>query len=122
MEKKLLSLNEIDSCPAHYVLAVNDTLAVLNGKWKLPIIAAMLQGNNRFCDIQRALLRITPRVLSKELRELELNSIVERRVHDTIPVLVAYELTPSAHALKQVLDHMIAWGVAHQQRVFHPVG
>lgn len=118
MEKKLLSLTEIESCPVQYVLAVNDTLNALRGKWKLPLITALLHETKRFSDLQRALPRITPRILSKELRELELNSIVERRVHDTIPVLVEYRLTPSAYALKQVLDQMIAWGIAHQARVF----
>ncbi len=118
MANKLLSLTEIESCPVHYLRAVNDTMNALRGKWKLPLITALLHDTKRFSDLQRALPRITPRVLSKELRELELNSIVERRVHDTLPVLVEYQLTPSAYALKQVLDQMIAWGIAHQASVF----
>lgn len=118
MAPKLLSLTEIESCPVQYVLAINDTLNALRGKWKLPLITALLHETKRFSDLQRALPGITPRLLTKELRELELNSIVERRVYDTIPVLIEYQLTPSAYALKQVLDKMIAWGIAHQARVF----
>jgi DNA-binding HxlR family transcriptional regulator len=118
MENKPLSLTEIESCPVQYVRAVNDTLNALRGKWKLPIITALLHESKRFGDLQRALPRIMPRLLAKELRELELNSIVERRVHDTIPVLIEYQLTPSAYRLKQVLDKMITWGIAHQAYVF----
>lgn len=114
MTTKLLSLTEIASCPIQYVLAVNDTLNALRGKWKLPLITALLHSTKRFSDLQRALPGITPRILAKELRELELNSIVERRVHDTMPVLIDYQLTPSAYSLKQVLDQMIAWGIAHK--------
>jgi DNA-binding HxlR family transcriptional regulator len=120
MPDKLLSLTEITSCPVQYVLAINDTMNALRGKWKLPLITALLHETKRFGDLQRDLPRIMPRILAKELRELELNSIVERRVHDTIPVLIEYQLTPSAYALKHVLDQMIVWGIAHQARVFGP--
>lgn len=48
----LLTISEIKKCPVHYVLAINDTLNVISGKWKLPILASILYGNYRYKDIQ----------------------------------------------------------------------
>ena len=58
---------------------VRDALYVLNGKWKLPIIIAMVQGNRRFGDIRRAVDKIAAKVLSHELKELELNGFLVRK-------------------------------------------
>ena len=66
---------EVKKCPIRYVLAVNDTLNVISGKWKMPIIASLLYGKNRFKDLQENIEKITPRMLSKELKELELNGV-----------------------------------------------
>ena len=86
-------MKEVKSCPRQYVLAVNDTLNVISGKWKLPIIASLLYGKNRFKDLQENIDKITPRMLSKELKELELNGVVERKVYQTRPIRIEYELT-----------------------------
>lgn len=116
MEKKL-SLKEIKSCPVEYVLNINDTLNVISGKWKLPIIGSVLFGKKRFTDIQRNIPKITPRMLSKELKELELNGVLVRTVYDTTPVSVEYELSPSGKLITEVLDKMIEWGVEHRKSV-----
>jgi len=65
--------------------------------------------------MEREIPRITPRMLSKELKDLEMNGIVKRTVHDTIPVTVEYELTESGKALNNVLDVMIDWGLQHRK-------
>ncbi|WP_428742394.1 winged helix-turn-helix transcriptional regulator [Tenacibaculum sp.] len=108
---------EVKKCPVSYVLAINDTLNVLSGKWKMPIIAALLYGNKRFKDIQLSIDKITPRMLSKELKDLEVNSVVKRKVYDSQPVLIEYELTESGRKIIQVLDSMVAWGLAHRESV-----
>ena len=110
------SLKEVKACPVQFVLAVNDTLNVISGKWKLPIIGSLLYNKKRFTEIQRNIPRITPRMLSKELKDLEMNGIVKRVVYDTQPVLVEYELTPSAISLREVLDVMVEWGVRHRRQ------
>lgn len=115
--KKQLSLKEIKSCPVEYVLNINDTLNVIRGKWKLPIIGSVLFGKKRFTDIQRNIPKITPRMLSKELKELELNGVLVRTVYDTTPVSVEYELSPSGKLITEVLDKMIEWGVEHRKSV-----
>lgn len=115
--KEQLSLKEIKSCPVEYVLNINDTLNVLSGKWKLPIIGSVLFGKKRFTDIQRNIEKITPRMLSKELKELELNGVLIRTVYETTPVSVEYELSPSGKLITEVLDKMIEWGIEHRKSV-----
>ena len=64
---------------------VQDTLYVIGGKWKLPIIIAIYFGNTRFKDLKTAIPNITSRALSKELKHLELNRLIERNVDDFAP-------------------------------------
>lgn len=110
-----LDFNDVKDCPHSFVMAVNDTMNVLTGKWKLPIMATLIFGKKRFKEIEREIPKITPRMLSKELRELELNGIVKRTVHDTIPVTIEYEFTPSGRTIKFVLDAMVKWGMEHRK-------
>jgi DNA-binding HxlR family transcriptional regulator len=99
------------------VAGVRDALYVLNGKWKLPLIFTLSSGPMRFKDIQRSLGEITPKVLSKELKELELNEFVIRNVYSTTPVTVTYQLTPYSQSLDKVLLELKDWGVKHRQRI-----
>jgi DNA-binding HxlR family transcriptional regulator len=110
-----LNLNEIKDCPHSFVMAVNDTMNVLTGKWKLPIMASLIFGKKRFKEIEREIPKITPRMLSKELRELELNGIVKRTVHNSFPAVIEYEFTPSGRNIKSVLDAMVEWGLDHRK-------
>lgn len=107
----------IKTCPTQYVLSIKDTLNILSGKWKLSIIAALLFNVKRFTEIQRTIPEITPRMLSKELKDLELNGIVQRKVHPTTPVLVEYELTESGRSITGLLEKMIEWGLQHRRTV-----
>ncbi|HMI04148.1 MAG TPA: helix-turn-helix domain-containing protein [Pedobacter sp.] len=103
-------------CNRH-VIAVRDALYVLNGKWKLPLIIALSDGPKRFNEIQRSLVDISPKILSKELKELELNEFVERKVFSTTPVTVTYELTPYSKTLDKVMDELRSWGELHRQKI-----
>jgi DNA-binding HxlR family transcriptional regulator len=105
------------SCPKEYVLALNDTLNAVSGKWKLAIVSTLLLEAKRFSDIRRIIPSITPRMISKELKELEINGIITRTVYDTTPVLVEYELTPSGRKLNEVIDKMIEWGLSHRETI-----
>lgn len=104
-------------CPPEYILALTDAMNVISGKWKLPIIATLLRGKNRFKDLQDNIGKITPRMLSKELKELEINSIVVRKVYDQTPVLIEYHLTDSGKSLVDLIDTIISWGLAHRSNV-----
>lgn len=112
--KEKVSLKEARACPIQFVLAVNDTLNVINGKWKLPILGSLLFQKRKFTEIQRNIPKITPRMLSKELKDLEMNGMVKRTVYDSIPVSVEYELTNSGKTIGEVLDKMVEWGVKHR--------
>lgn len=108
---------DVRKCPRQFVLAINDTMNVLSGKWKLPIIASLLYGKTRFKDIQSNIEKITPRMLSKELKELELNGVIKRRVYDSTPIRIEYKLTESGEKIVSVLDAMVDWGIAHRTTV-----
>ena len=112
MEKS--KAEQIKGCSGEFVLALNDTMNVFNGKWKLPLIGYLLFGPKRFSDLERDIHTITPRMLSKELKELELNGIVKRKVYDTRPLKVEYALTATGYKLREVLDSMIDWGLEHR--------
>jgi DNA-binding HxlR family transcriptional regulator len=113
--KFIEKLENVKKCPVSYVLAVQDTLNVLQGKWKMPIIGTLLFGKKRFKEIEREVRKITPRMLSQELKDLEVNGIVTRTVYNTTPVTVEYELTPSGKELNLVMEAMINWGLQHRQ-------
>lgn len=98
---------------------VQDALEILNGKWKLPIIVALLHGVKRFSEISREVNGITDRMLSKELRDLEMNHLVKRTVYDTFPVTVEYTMTPYGETLKDVIGALYDWGVNHRKKIFN---
>jgi DNA-binding HxlR family transcriptional regulator len=97
--------------------AIRDTLYVLSGKWKIQLIVILREGPMRFNELQRSLVDITPKVLSKELRELELNEFVVRKVFNTVPVTVTYELTPYSATVDPIIDSLREWGVHHRERI-----
>lgn len=109
-----VDLESVKGCSAAFMLAINDTMNVLTGKWKLHIMASLAFGKKRFKEMEREIPRITPRMLSKELRDLEMNGIVKRTVYNTIPVTVEYEFTQSGRDFKNVMDAMIEWGLKHR--------
>lgn len=119
MEYEWIDLDELKKCPESYVLAVNDTINVVTGKWKLPVMAALIVGKKRFKELEREIPKITPRMLSKELRELELNGMITRTVDNATPPLVTYEFTDSGRAFKKVLDAMVEWGTEHRRKTFN---
>ncbi len=104
-----------DECSKH-LLPVRDALEMLSGKWKIPIIIALSFGNRRFKELHRQ-IGITPKMLSKELKELEMHQLVKRTVYDTTPVTVEYELTPYAASLHPVIDALKEWGSQHRRRL-----
>ena len=97
--------------------AIGDALYVIGGKWKLRVIVALREDNKRFNEIQRTVEGISARVLSSELKELEMNGFVKRIVHPQTPVVVEYELTDYADTLDEVLDALRNWGSMHREKL-----
>lgn len=99
------------------LMAVSDALYAIGGKWKLMIIIAMARGNKRFTEIQRQVNGISARVLSSELKELELNGFIIKKVAVGYPVSIEYELLPYSQTLEEVVGAMTKWGMQHRQKI-----
>jgi DNA-binding HxlR family transcriptional regulator len=97
--------------------SIGDALYVIGGKWKLRVIVALLEGNKRFNEIQRSVDGISARVLSSELKELELNGFVNRIIHTQTPVVVEYQITEYADTLSGVLNSLSSWGAMHRDKL-----
>ena len=105
---------------AKVLLPIRDALEVLNGRWKLPIIVSLTFGTKRFREISRDVQGITDRMLSKELKDLEINKLVTRTVRDTFPPTVEYTITPHGMSLDKSLFELMQWGKKHRQRIIMP--
>jgi DNA-binding HxlR family transcriptional regulator len=99
------------------LIPVRDALDILSGKWKLPIIIALSFGNRRFSELAKQVHGITDKMLSKELRELEMNELVKRTVHDTVPVTVEYSMTTYGETLEKLIEELQTWGTQHRKRI-----
>ncbi|MEI6487425.1 MAG: helix-turn-helix domain-containing protein [Bacteroidota bacterium] len=99
------------------ILPVRDALDILSGKWKLPIIISLTFGNKRFSEMKKEIPGITDRMLSKELRDLEVNQLVKRTVYDSVPVIVEYSMTHDGKSLEPLIDELRDWGIQHRKRI-----
>jgi DNA-binding HxlR family transcriptional regulator len=97
--------------------AIGDALYVIGGKWKLRIIIALSDGNYRFNELQRVVTGISSKVLSNELKDLELNGFVRRTVYNETPVVITYEPTEYTQTLKHVLTALSEWGAMHREKL-----
>ena len=93
--------------------AVDDALYVIGGKWRLKIITALFDRNQRFNELQRIVNGISSKVLSHELKELELNGLIKRNMGDA----VEYEATPYGFTLHEVVLSLAKWGKMHKTNI-----
>lgn len=103
-------LSEADLCKRAFVLALKDAISVVSGKWRLAIACALLSGPKGFAELERLLPEISPRILSRELRELTLEGVVMRSAQEDRK----YCLTPSGAKLEEVIILMATWGQEHR--------
>ncbi|MEM6364619.1 MAG: helix-turn-helix domain-containing protein [Planctomycetota bacterium] len=92
---------------------VEATLELIGGKWKGIILYHLLDGKLRFSELKKLIPCVTQRMLTKQLRELELDGLVTRFVHAEVPPRVEYELTEEAKTLEPILHSLKDWGVEH---------
>lgn len=100
------------------LLPVKDTLDLIGGKWKLLIIISIWEGNKHFREIERSIPKLSTKVLSKELKDLEMNKLIQRKVIDDIPVKIEYTLTDHAKSLGKVIQTLHGWGKEHRKAIF----
>jgi DNA-binding HxlR family transcriptional regulator len=96
-----------DACPR---CPAEATIEVLGGRWKAHIIWNLLQGTRRFGELHRGVVGVTQKVLTQQLRELEADGVLSRKVFAEVPPKVEYSLTERGRSLKPVIDAMCKWG------------
>src|SRR5437763_15262201 len=94
----------VPHCPAEA------TLTVIAGRWKVLILWHLFDGTKRFSELRRCLPGVTQKMLTQQLREMERDGIVGRRVYPEVPPRVEYSLTPAGRTLRPVVDAMCKWG------------
>lgn len=99
------------------VKPVRDALEVINGKWKLPVIISVAAGNERFTDIQES-IGIGPKILAKELKELEQHKLIKRVVVDDYPVKILYKPEAYSDTLTPIIAALKDWGLNHRKKIF----
>lgn len=95
------------SCPLEV------TLKIIDGRWKVMVIHELVEGIRRFGELNKALVGVSHRTLTQQLRELEAAGIIRRKVYRQVPPKVEYSLTPLGETLKPVLMAMHDWGEAY---------
>ncbi|GAA4787096.1 hypothetical protein GCM10023231_14040 [Olivibacter ginsenosidimutans] len=91
------------------LITMNEVLKTIGGKWKLKLILALTHGDKRFNELKTFVIGISPRALSKELKELERDGLVKRLVYDEPVLLVNYQLTEIAWKLNGVIRELTSW-------------
>lgn len=100
-----------------YNCAVEAALDVIGGKWKVLILCWLKEGVHRFGELRRRMPGISERVLTQQLRELERDGIVNRKVYAEVPPKVEYSLTPFGETLRPVMVMLNDWGRKHMKRI-----
>ena len=107
-ENKVISNKKILDCP------VATTINLIGNKWKLLIIRDLLGGTRRFGELRKSLAGISQRVLTENLRALESDGLVERKVFAEVPPRVEYSLNRTGQSLQPVIAAMAEWGTRYK--------
>lgn len=100
----VMNKQELPACP------VEITLSLMADKWKFLIIRDLLTGTKRFGELQRSIGRVSQKVLTNNLRQMEQSGLIIRKVYAEVPPRVEYSLTDLGKSLKPILDSMVNWG------------
>jgi len=92
---------------------IEATLSAIGGKWKLIIVWYLSQRTYRYNELLKSITGITPKMLTQQLRELERDTILERKVYPVVPPKVEYSLTEAGRDLLPIMEHMQKWGALH---------
>lgn len=99
------------------VCPVETTLMLISDRWKVLIIRDLLDGTKRFGELKKSIGSISQKVLTSNLREMEADGLVNRRVYAEVPPRVEYTLTDTGYSLKPILDAMVEWGMEYKRKL-----
>ena len=97
---------------------VQDVLDIIGGRWRGAILASLCDKPKRFNDLKRDLGSITPRILTQELKYLEMSKLLIREAEGGNAIAVTYSLTPHGHSLEPMMGQIVAWGRKHRAVIF----
>ena len=95
---------------------VSEPLKLIGGKWKIAILHALSMGPIRFGELKRNLSPITQQMLTKQIRELEKDNLINRKVFEVVPPKVEYSLTEFGWSFEPVLVALCKWDLGNQER------
>jgi DNA-binding HxlR family transcriptional regulator len=101
-------LKEKDCPPTHCPIEI--ALEVIGGMWKVIVVRELLTGTKRYSELHRGLRHATHKMLAQQLRQLERDGVLDRKVYPQVPPKVEYSLTPLGRELGPLLDSMSDWG------------
>lgn len=101
---------ELPACP------VETTLTLIGNKWKVLILRDLISDTKRFGELQRSIGNVSQKVLTSNLREMEADALVERKVYAEVPPRVEYSLTELGRSLKPILDSLWTWGETYKEK------
>lgn len=106
-----MKIMELPECP------VETTLTMISDKWKVLIIRDLLTGTKRFGELKKSVTGISQKVLTANLRNMEENGLLTRKVFPEVPPRVEYTLSELGHSLSPILDAMAQWGTDFKQKI-----
>ena len=106
----MLETKELPACP------VETTLMLIGDKWKVLILRDLMPGKKRFGELKKSIGGVSQKVLTAQLRDMEANGLVNRKVYPEVPPRVEYSLTELGKSLKPILDAMWTWGEGYKAR------
>ena len=99
---------DLPACP------VKTTLSLIGDKWKVLILRDLMPGTKRFGELKKSIGSVSQKVLTAQLRDMEANGLVHRKVYAEVPPRVEYSLTEVGRSLKPILDAMSTWGQGYK--------
>ena len=102
---------ELPACP------VETTLALIGNKWKVLILRDLIGGTKRFGELQRSVGQVSQKVLTSNLREMEADALVERKVYAEVPPRVEYQLTDLGESLMPRVQVLVDWALEHMGEI-----
>lgn len=102
--------DNLPACP------VETTLMLIGNKWKVLIIRNLLTGTKRFGELKKSIGKVSQKVLTTQLRDMEESGLISRKVYAEVPPKVEYSLTDLGKSLQPILNAMLQWGTEYKEK------